>query len=235
MKADMFKIELEQTSAGESSVTFSEIQKKFQPALLDYFSGELDESAKKRLQNVLFKLIGDMPPIADGEIKKYLKKIIEGLEPNELKDIATYPYFFTPKIKEKIWQLAEVACEKQFNEWLDTDHIIIKNSFRLKPQYVHKELAPAIAKSLYEREEKLNNFEVDMASRIGSLDNVLFWHKNPVHKGFMINGFVNHYPDFLVLMKSGKKVLIETKGDHLDGSASQAKIRLRRSLGQKSR
>ena len=114
------------------------------------------------------------------------------------------------------------------------DHIIIKDSFRLKPQYVHKELAPAIAKSLYEREEKLNNFEVDMASRIGSLDNVLFWHKNPVHKGFLINGIVNHYPDFLVLTKIGKKVLIETKGDYLDGSANQAKIRLGEAWARKA-
>ena len=101
MKADMFKIDLEQTSAGESAATFSEIQKKFQPALLDYFSGEIDESAKKRLQDVLFKLIGNMPPIADGEIKKYLKKIIEGLEPNELKDIATLPLFLYAKNKRE--------------------------------------------------------------------------------------------------------------------------------------
>ena len=65
-----------------------------------------------------------------------------------------------------------------------------------------------------------------MASHIGSLENVLFWHKNPVYKGFLMNGFVNHYPDFIVVTKSGKKILIETKGDHLDGSDSQSKIRL---------
>ncbi len=70
------------------------------------------------------------------------------------------------------------------NRWLDTDQIIIKDFFRLKPQYVHKELAPSIAKSLYERKEKLNNFEVEMAPRIGSLDNVLFGHKNAVYIGF---------------------------------------------------
>ena len=234
IKAQMYRIELEQTATGESVVSFAEVQKKYQPALLDYFSGEVDDKAKKVLQDVLFKLIGNMPPIADGEVKRYLKIMLDGLEPNEIKDIATYPYFYTPKIKEKIWQLADLAGEKQFVKWLDEDQIIIKESFRLKPQYIHKEIAPPIAKSLYEREEKLNNFEVDMATRIGSLDNVLFWHKNPVHKGFLINGFVNHYPDFLVLTKTGKKVLIETKGDHLDGSISQAKIRLGEAWAKKA-
>lgn len=234
IKADLYKIELEKTAEGESSLTFSEIQKKFQPALLEYFSGEIDDKAKNQLHGVLFKLIGNMPPITDGEIKKYLKKILEGLEPSELKEIATNPYFFTPKIKDKIWQLADIAAEKQFNEWLDTDKITIKEQFHLKQHYVHKELAPPIAKSLYDREEKLNAFEIEMATRIGSLENVLFWHKNPVFKGFMINGFLNHYPDFIVLTKTGKKVLIETKGDHLDGSDSLAKIRLGESWASKA-
>ena len=38
-----------------------------------------------------------------------------------------------------------------------------------------------------------------------------------------LNGFVNHYPDFIIQTKSGKTVLLETKGDHLD---AEQKIRL---------
>lgn len=40
---------------------------------------------------------------------------------------------------------------------------------------------------------------------------------------FRINGFVNHYPDFIIQTKSGKTLLLETKGDHLD---AEPKIRL---------
>ena len=43
-------------------------------------------------------------------------------------------------------------------------------------------------------------------------------------KGFGINGFINHYPDFIVRMKSGKTILIETKGDHLENEDSKNKI-----------
>ena len=35
-------------------------------------------------------------------------------------------------------------------------------------------------------------------------------------KGHFINGFINHYPDFIIQTKSGKTILLETKGDHLD-------------------
>ena len=44
--------------------------------------------------------------------------------------------------------------------------------------------------------------------------------------GFELNGFINHYPDFIVRMKNGKTILIETKDDHMDGSDNKNKLRL---------
>lgn len=32
---------------------------------------------------------------------------------------------------------------------------------------------------------------------------------------FCINGYLNHYPDFIVMTNSGKIVMVETKGEHL--------------------
>lgn len=45
-------------------------------------------------------------------------------------------------------------------------------------------------------------------------------------KGFRINGFVNHYPDFILRMKSGLVVVLETKGDDRDNADSENKLRL---------
>ena len=73
----------------------------------------------------------------------------------------------------------------------------------------------------------MNGFEERVAMEIGTSSNVAFWHRNLERgKGLLINGFVNHYPDFIVKMKNGKTILVETKGDHLDGSDSQQKLRL---------
>lgn len=44
---------------------------------------------------------------------------------------------------------------------------------------------------------------------------------------FCINGYLNHYPDFMVMTKSGKVVMVETKGEHLtsnDDSRAKAEL-----------
>ena len=62
---------------------------------------------------------------------------------------------------------------------------------------------------------------------MSALGNVEFWHRNLERgKGFYINGNINHYPDFIVRLKSGITVLIETKGDDRDNSNSEEKLRL---------
>lgn len=55
------------------------------------------------------------------------------------------------------------------------------------------------------------------------MSNIAFWTRNIEKRGFRINGFINHYPDFIIQTKSGKTIILETKGDHLD---AEQKIRL---------
>lgn len=83
-----------------------------------------------------------------------------------------------------------------------------------------------ITKSLYEKEGNMNGFEERVINEIGNMTNIAFWTRNIERRGFRINGFINHYPDFIIQTKSGKTILLETKGDHLDGSDSEAKVRL---------
>jgi type III restriction enzyme len=59
------------------------------------------------------------------------------------------------------------------------------------------------------------------------LYNVVFWHKIIERKWFVINGgFMNHYPDYIVLTKQHKILVIETKGDNRDNSNSKTKLKL---------
>jgi type III restriction enzyme len=69
----------------------------------------------------------------------------------------------------------------------------------------------------------MNGFEERVINDIGNMSNIAFWTRNIERRGFRINGFVNHYPDFIIQTKSGKTILLETKGDHLD---AEQKIRL---------
>ncbi|MBQ3378014.1 MAG: hypothetical protein IJG62_07050, partial [Synergistaceae bacterium] len=90
--------------------------------------------------------------------------------------------------------------------------------------------------TLYVSEEddykSVNNLEYNMAMQLSSLENILWWHRNPAsasNGGFYLNGFINHYPDFLARTKNNITLLIETKGDHLDNADSK----LKSDLGEK--
>ena len=83
-----------------------------------------------------------------------------------------------------------------------------------------------ITKSLYQNEDTMNSLELAVINDIANLENIVFWHRNLENSGCRINGFINHYPDFIVLTKKGKILVIETKGDDRDNSDSERKIRL---------
>ena len=74
----------------------------------------------------------------------------------------------------------------------------------------------------------MNNYERRVINEVVSLDNIVWWYRIIDRKGFVINGFINHYPDFVVKTQKGKIVMIETKADFLDGSDSRQKIYLGR-------
>ena len=83
-------------------------------------------------------------------------------------------------------------------------------------------------KSLYEAEESANKFETELIQAITGLPNIRWWHRNIARTGFAINGFINHYPDFIVRTRSGKIVIIETKGDHPANEETLVKLHLGR-------
>jgi type III restriction enzyme len=86
----------------------------------------------------------------------------------------------------------------------------------------------SIAKSLYTAEADMNDFEHGVISAVAGLDNVVWWHRIIERKGFYLNGFINHYPDFIVQTTRGRIILIETKGDHLWNDESRRKLHLGR-------
>ncbi|RYE19513.1 MAG: restriction endonuclease, partial [Sphingobacteriaceae bacterium] len=138
-------------------------------------------------------------------------------------DLVSNEYTYTDKIKAKIKLLSEQFAERKFKEYLDTDKVFIKASFTLPKSISPVQSSKDITKSLYEKEANMNGFEERVINEIGNMQNIAFWTRNMDRRGFKINGFINHYPDFIIQTKSGKTLILETKGDHLD---AEQKIRL---------
>ena len=85
------------------------------------------------------------------------------------------------------------------------------------------------AQTLYEAEEgDLDGIELKMADLLSNSERILWWHRIVERREgeFCINGFINHYPDFIAQTRDGIVMVIETKGGHLIGEDSAAKLRL---------
>ena len=107
--------------------------------------------------------------------------------------------------------------------------IICRESYTMKPVITPAHTIDSIPYSLYEAEkDDMNNFERQVIDTLISTDNIRWWHRNIERKELRLNGYFNHYPDFIVMSKSGKIILIEAKGDYLDGEDTKAKLELGR-------
>jgi type III restriction enzyme len=181
-------------------------------------------------------MIGNMYPIADREIREYIKRVLEGLTAEQVYDCLERDYSYTKIIKDKIKELSTSHSETIFNNWLVTEKIVTQAKYALQEFISPSAVGPTISKSLYLSEKKANGFEEHVINEIANLPNIRFWHKN-FDQGkdcFRINGFINHYPDYIIKTESGSIIILETKGDYLDNTDSVRKLRLGEAWARKA-
>jgi type III restriction enzyme len=175
----------------------------------------------------LTELIGNMYPISDPEVKAYVRRIVTDMSTDQVRDCIERDVAYVRKIKNKISKLADAHALKRFVDLLDVDRIVIQPGFELPESITPSANASSIPKSLYVTEAAMGDFERRLINDIANLESVRWWHRNLSRgKGFRINGFLNHYPDFIVKTKAGKIIALETKGDDRDNSDSELKLKL---------
>ena len=129
---------------------------------------------------------------------------------------------------KKIKSLLIHHSEKKFKDFLTTGKITIEPSYKFAEEIILEKKESSLQRTLYTSEHgDMNPLEKKVAVYISQLPNVVFWHRNLERgKGFCINGFINHYPDFIVLTEKGNIVIVETKGDDRTNTDSKAKLSL---------
>lgn len=224
--SELYKIDLDETRS-DFTPSFVKLDGAVKDKLMEYI---LDPSRKEyRTKNFVAKIleiIGKIHPIPEAEIRKYVQRIVEDFNDEQYIDFANNRYSYTAKIKEKIKNLSEEYAEKTFRNFLDTDKISMSDGYTFDKKIHPGSTSKDITKSLYEKEAEMNGLEERVINEIANLQNVLFWTRNMERKQFRINGFLNHYPDFIIQTQSGKTILLEVKGDDRDNSDSASKIRL---------
>ena len=225
--SQLYRVDLEEQRKDEFVPKYREESQAVKETFVKYISSLSPEGKISQISQRLTQLIKKVDEIALPQITNYIKKVIEPLDSDKIAEIASNEFVFADIFNKKINELAARYAQEYFVRMLDKGNIVCKPTFKfsktIQPKYRHQ----GITKNLYIEEGEMNDFERKVINDIANLDSVVFWHRNLERgKGFALNGFINHYPDFIVKMKNGKTIVIETKGDHLDGSDSQNKLKL---------
>ncbi|MFM0375817.1 DEAD/DEAH box helicase family protein [Paraburkholderia strydomiana] len=229
VETDVYAVDAEEIGKGESAPSFTAVKKAQKERLNAIIKSQPTSGQITSIVARLFSLIGKNTfyPIEDNDVKHYLTRIVEAMNSDQRADCLERDYAYVKLIKEKIQSLANEYAAKEFGHWLTTQKIKLRPAFSLPAAIAPSENAPAIGKSLYVTEASVNTLEAKVIRGVADLENIVWWHKNLERaKGFLINGFLNHYPDFIILTKNKSIVIVETKGDDRDNSDSKHKLKL---------
>lgn len=232
-KSEAVRVDLEKSNGEEYAVTRRNLNANQLSFIKRHFATLSPESKQRQLAEMLAKSIR-FDEISEPQVARYIKKAIEGADTEQLEVLYSNDWQTRNTIRQKIESLLSAYQEKKFKEWLDTGQVKCQAAYRLPERITVRIKSIGLAKGLYTEEESINGFEYEVINAVANLDNVLFWHRNPSRTGFCINGYMNHYPDFIVRLNSGITVLLETKGDDRDNSDSRAKVELGRTWANKA-
>lgn len=228
-------INFENVDVEMRSIDLDESQKDFTPTIFSVGKNQqveitrwlsnIDDVERKRQKCAerLRDWIGNMYPIPDPDIIEYIRRVLSNFNDKDLNQMLNSQSTYAERIKQKINALAAEYIETEFDRALDQDKIILRQHYRIADKLTLSSAGKPLPKTLHEKEENVNGFEETVINAVANLENVEFWTRNREKKDFCINGFINHYPDFIIKTKYGKIVMLETKGDHLD---AEKKIKL---------
>lgn len=233
ISADIYAVDFDDS---KGTATANKVTQRAKNILVDTILSKPKENQIQDVSKYIVSKLGDMTPISEQDLKRYVGRVFESLSNDQIRDVINNEFIYIQKIKNKIQELTASYSKEKFKILLDSNSVYVKENFGFGETINPINTSTAIGKSLYEKEDTMNGFEQDMIMSIASIENVLFWHRNLNRgKGFFINGYSsNHYPDFILCTHKGNIVLIETKGDDRVNDDSKDKNKLGKIWAEKS-
>ncbi|ACK60199.1 TPA: DEAD/DEAH box helicase family protein [Bacillus cereus] len=223
---NLVKVDIE--GSGESVPKYSKLSKADTFYFKEYFSKLPLESKIKNCKEIIYKQLNKIDTVDARDLRAYIDRVVENMTRDQIENLENYVHSYADKIKKKIIGLQEDYLEEQFDKLVEQEIIKCQDHYKFSKSISPLKTIKSLPRSLYQEEGNINNFEYKVINEIISLGNIKWWHKNIDRRGFNLNGFLNHYPDFIVMTNSGKLIMIETKGDHLENTDSRRKSKLGR-------
>ena len=221
------RIDLEKRGEGEYVPKQYKMNSEQISALREMFVGYEIEGKRNQLIGKIAKRL-HFDEVNEPHISNYIRDVLKDKNDEELMDLFDNDLLTERAFKQKIDSLVADYQQKNFKTLLDKGQIVCEEIYQLPKSIIAGNPVTGLSKGLYlEEDGDINNFEYSVIAAVANLENVLFWHRNPERgEGFCINGFLNHYPDFIIYTKNDRIILLETKGDDRDNSDSRKKLEL---------
>ena len=225
---DIYRVDVETTAEGsviKKSLLTREDSSEFKRHL--NLLPEFARVSECKRQLVLY-LNNRFDNISQSALTDYIERIVNSLTTeDEIVALQNNIYSIAQRIKDFITKRLEEYRYNNFKAKITTNEIFIKKDYKLQMSITLPEHTNSYLRTLYEEEDaRVNTLEDKFMAKVSSLTNVKWWHRNVERVEYAINGFINHYPDFILETNSGVIVLVETKGEHLDGDDSKKKLEL---------
>lgn len=178
------------------------------------------------------KLITDLNSKFDnipyGDLATYVDRIMTSFTTeDDVQALQNNIYAISQRIKDFISDELAKYRYTNFKNKLVANEIFVDYRYQMKMSITCTLHTNTYIRTLYEEEEnKVNSLEQQFMIKVSSLENVKWWHRNIERVEYAINGYIKHYPDFIVETNSGVIIFVETKGEHLDGDDSKKKLEL---------
>jgi len=193
-----------------------------------WFNSLSSENRIRQCTDIILNQLAKINAINNKDLSDYTRRVIDMLTPEQLEDLQQSPLTYSAKIKSKIDGLLDSHRENVFDLWVEQGKISCEPRHALRESISPVKFTSTIPNSLYTSEEDMNADEREVIWNVVSEGNIRWWHRNISQTGFNINGYVNTFPDFIVMTESGKILMIEPKGWHLDNSDSMHKAKVGR-------
>lgn len=136
MGDDAYRVDLEKVGDHDYKPSFWKLKHSTKEELLEFLIALPEESRKREVADRLCKLIGNMYPIADQEIKRYVRHILEDMNAEQIHDCLEREYNYRNKIKTKIRQLELNTLKKHFINGLMLIKFIPENHTTCRKSFI---------------------------------------------------------------------------------------------------
>ncbi len=223
---DAYKVGVVSYKVGEAAPEYMKLDQNELDAFVRYLNSLPHEDQKREMLAKVWPQISRFDHIAQSDLKDYTLRIFSSLTPEQLEGVKQNPFAFAFKVKTKISQLSDTFAAVQFDKGIAANRIFAKERWVFPKEIGPLENRVGLLGSLNMEEEKPNVFELRVINEVADLENVQFWHRNIERRGFALNGWINHYPVFIVATVRGNLIQLETKGDDRDNSDPEQKLHL---------